>query len=130
VFERIVLPNRTLPLFGPFPHAIRAGDFLFVTGQLAQNLETGAVEPGPIEQQVRQVMDNLQLILAEAGTSFERAVMARAFITDFRDVDAFNRVYLSYFQDGQLPCRTTVGVVGLAGQGDVEIDLVVYCGDG
>ncbi len=128
MFERIVLPNHTLPLFGPFPHAIRAGDFLFVTGQLAQNLTTGAVEPGPIEQQVRQVMENLQLILAEAGTSLEQAVMARAFITDLRDFDTFNRVYTSYFPAGKLPCRTTVGVVGLAGQGDVEIDLVVYCG--
>lgn len=84
---------------------------------------------GPIDQQVRQVMDNLQLILEQAGTSFERAVMARVFITDMRYFDIVNEIYASYFSDGCLPCRTTIGVVGLASLGDVEIDLIVYCGD-
>ena len=129
MFERIVVPDGRLPLFGPFPHAIRAGDLLFVTGQLSEDPETGAMELGPIENQVRQVMENLKLVLAEAGTSFDRAVMARVFITDLRDFEAMNQVYSSYFEAGKLPCRTTVGVVGLAGKGNVEIDLIVYCGE-
>ncbi len=129
MFERIVIPDGRLPLFGPFPHAIRAGDLLFVTGQLSEDPETGAMELGPIEDQTRRVMENLQIVLTAAGTSFDRAVMARVFITDLRDFEAMNRVYSAYFAAEKLPCRTTVGVMGLAGKGNVEIDLIVYCGE-
>jgi len=128
VLERIILPDGTLPPLGPFPHAIRAGDFLFVTGQLAEDPQTGEVVLGSIDQQVSQVMDNLKLVLEHAGTSFNNAVMARIFITDLRYIQTVNEIYSSYFQDSRLPCRTTIGVTGLAGLGDVEIDLIVYCG--
>jgi len=126
---RIDLPEGTLPPLGKYSHAIRAGDFLFVTGHLAEDPQTGEVVTGPIDRQVRQVMDNLKLILEQAGTSFDRAVMARVFITDMRYFDTVNEIYASYFSGGCLPCRTTIAVVGLAGLGDVEIDLIVYYGD-
>ena len=129
MLERIDLPEGTLPPLGKYSHAIRAGDFLFVTGHLAEDPQTGEVVTGPIDRQVRRVMDNLKLILEQAGTSFDRAVMARVFITDMRYFDTVNEIYASYFSGGCLPCRTTIGVVGLAGLGDVEIDLIVYCGD-
>ncbi|MEA5471060.1 RidA family protein [Spirulina sp. 06S082] len=127
MFERIILQDEKLPLFGSFPHAIRAGDFLFVTGQLSEDPETGEMLIDAIEEQVARVMENLKLVLAEAGTSLDKAVMARVFITDMRYFDTVNKIYSSYFQDGKMPCRTTIGVVGLAGMGDVEIDLIVYC---
>jgi 2-iminobutanoate/2-iminopropanoate deaminase len=128
VLEYITLPNGTLPPLGPFPHAVRAGDFLFVTGQLAEDPETSEVIAGPIDEQVRRVMDNLKLVLEHAGTSFNQVVMARVFITDLRYMESVNKIYSSYFEAGRLPGRTTIGVVGLAGLGDVEIDLIVYCG--
>ena len=128
VLEYITLPNNRLPTLGPFPHAVRAGDFLFVTGQLAENPETGEVIAESIDQQVRRVMDNLKLVLEHAGTSFNQVVMARVFITDLRYLETVNSVYSSYFEADRLPSRTTIGVVGLAGLGDVEIDLIVYCG--
>lgn len=127
MLQYITLPNGTLPPLGPFPHAVRAGDFLFVTGQLAEDSETGEVTAGSIEQQVRQVMDNLKLVLEHAGTSFNQVVMARIFITDLRYLETVNAIYPTYFDAGRLPSRTTIGVVGLAGLGDVEIDLIVYC---
>lgn len=129
MLERIILPDGTLPPMGPFPHAIRAGDFLFVTGQLAEDPETGEMVAGSIDQQVRRVMDNLKLVLEHAGTSFDKAVMARVFITDLRYLQTVNEIYSSYFESNRLPCRTTIGVVGLAALGDVEIDLIFYCGD-
>lgn len=128
MLEYITLPNGTLPPLGPFPHAVRAGDFLFVTGQLAENPETGEVIAGSIDEQVRRVMDNLKLVLEHAGTSFNQVVMARIFITDLRYIETVNKIYPTYFEAGRLPGRTTIGVVGLAGLGDVEIDLIVYCG--
>lgn len=128
MLEYITLPDNVLPPVAPYSHAVRAGDFLFVTGQLAEDPETGEVVKGTIEEQTRQVMENLQRVLTHANTSFEKVVMARIFVTDFRYYEAVNQVYASYCTPGRLPSRTTVGITGLAGFGDVEIDLIVYCG--
>ncbi len=125
----ITLPDHLLPPVTPYSHAVRAGDFLFVTGQLAEDPVTGEINRGPLVDQTRRVMDNLKLVLEHAGSSFDQVVMARIFLTDFRDYEAVNQVYASYFSDSHRPSRTTVGVIGLAGQGDVEIDLIAYCGD-
>ncbi|MFM6463071.1 RidA family protein [Planktothrix sp.] len=125
----MTLPNHVLPPVAPYSHAVRAGDFLFVTGQLAEDPQTGEVIKGTIEQQTQQVMENLKLVLNYVKANFNRVVMARIFVTDFRYYETVNRIYASYFEAERLPCRTTVGVMGLAGLGDVEIDLIVYCGD-
>lgn len=129
MLEYITLPAPLLPPVAPYSHAVRAGDFLFVTGQLAEDPRTGEVGRGPIREQARQVMENLKLVLEHAGSGFDRVVMARIFVTDFRDYQAVNDVYASYFGPERLPGRTTVGVLGLAAGGDVEIDLIAYCGD-
>lgn len=126
MLEYITLPN--LPPVAPYSHAVRAGDFLFVTGQLAEDPSTGEVSRGAIADQTRQVMENLKLVLDRVGTGFDRVVMARIFLTDFRDYQVVNEIYASYFSQDRLPGRTTVGVLGLAGGGNVEIDLIVYCG--
>ncbi len=129
MLEYITLPNQILPPVAPYSHAVRAGDFLFVTGQLAEDPATGEILRGPIAEQTQRVMKNLKLVLEHAQSGFERVVMARIFLTDFRDYPVVNEIYAAYFHRGHLPCRTTVGVLGLASLGDVEIDLVVYCGD-
>jgi len=72
-------------------------------------------------------MENLERVLTHAGTGFDRVVMCRIFVTDFRYYETVNQIYASYFDTARLPSRTTVGVMGLAGFGDVEIDLIVYC---
>lgn len=129
MLQYINLPNNVLTPVSPYCHAVRAGDFLFVTGQLAQNPETGEVVRGAIEDQTRQVMDNLKRVLEHAGSSFDRVVMARVFITDLRFLPIVNSIYPAYFTDGHIPARTAIGVTGLAGLGDIEIDLIAYCGD-
>lgn len=128
MLEYITLPNNTLPPVAPYSHAVRAGDFLFVTGQLAEDPQSGEVLKQSIESQTKQVMENLKLVLTHAGTDFDKIVMARIFVTDFRYYEAVNQIYASYCTPGRLPSRTTVGVTALAGFGDVEIDLIVYCG--
>lgn len=129
MLEYITLPDNLLPPPAPYSHAVRAGDFLFVTGQLAEDPVTGEILQGSAAEQTHRVMENLKIVLDHAETSFERVVMARLFLSDFRDYQAVNEVYSSYFSEGRRPSRTTVGVLGLAGQGDVEIDLIVYCGE-
>lgn len=125
----MTLPNNVLPPVAPYSHAVRAGDFLFVTGQLAEDPATGEVVKGPIEAQTRQVMENLALVLNHAGSGFNKVVMARIFVTDFRYYETVNAIYQSYFGSAPQPSRTTVGVTALAGYGDVEIDLIAYCGE-
>ncbi|MGK7889561.1 MAG: RidA family protein [Leptolyngbyaceae cyanobacterium] len=128
MFQHISLPADVLPPVAPYSHAVRAGDFLFVTGQLAEDA-TGTVGRDTIEAETTQVMENLKKVLAQAGSSFDRVAMARIFITDFDFYQPVNQIYASYFEPGKLPGRTTVGVTALAGSGKVEIDLIAYCGD-
>lgn len=129
MLEFINLPDGKLPPVAPYSHAVRAGEFLFVTGQLAEDPDTGEVVKGSIADQTERVMENLQLVLSHVGTSFEKVVMSRIFVTDFRYYETVNQIYSSRFTVGRYPGRTTVGVTALAGYGDVEIDLIVYCGE-
>jgi 2-iminobutanoate/2-iminopropanoate deaminase len=129
VLEYITLPDSVLPPVAPYSHAVRAGDFLFVTGQLAEDPATGKVVKGSIEEQTRRVMENLKLVLDHCGSGFDKVTMARIFVTDFRLFPQVNEIYASYFEPGRLPGRTTIGVIALAGYGDVEVDLIAYCGE-
>lgn len=104
MLQYINLPNDVLTPVSPYCHAVRAGDFLFVTGQLAQNPETGEVVRGPIEDQTRQVMENLKRVLDHAGSSFDRVVMARVFITDLRFLPIVNSIELSGNKNQVSPC--------------------------
>lgn len=108
-----------------YSHAVRAGDYLFVTGQLGVDPRTGALVPGGTVAQTRQVMRNLDTVLRGAGGSLDRAVMVRIYLTNFADYPAVNAEYASHFAAGRLPARTTVGVTALALGGAVEIDLIV-----
>jgi 2-iminobutanoate/2-iminopropanoate deaminase len=113
------------PPTAAYSHAVRSGDYLFVTGQLGVDPKTGALVPGGTVTQTRQVMRNLQTVLRGAGTSLDRAVMARIYLTSFDDYPAVNAEYAAHFAPGRLPARTTVGVTALAMGGAVEIDLIV-----
>ena len=110
---------------GPFSHAVKTGDFLFVTGQMPtlENDPTKLISDD-ITDQTHQVMKNLKNVLTKAGSSFEQVVFARVYLVNFQHFDAMNAVYESYFQTDKLPARTCIGVTGLAVGAGVEIDLV------
>jgi reactive intermediate/imine deaminase len=110
---------------GPFSHAVKAGDFLFVTGQMPTlpNDPTKLIEGG-ISNQTHQVMKNLELVLDAAKSSFDNVVFARIYLLNFQDFDAMNAIYESYFMPSKLPARTCIGVTGLAVGASVEIDLI------
>ena len=111
----------------PFSHAVRAGDFLFVTGQMPTEPSNNTrCVPGGIEAQTHQVIANLSSVLAGCGAAWERTVMARIYLTEFaRDYAAMNDIWERAFPAGGLPARTTVGVTGLALGALVEVDLIV-----
>ncbi len=113
------------PPTAAYSHAVRAGEYLFVTGQLGVDPKTNTLVPGGTVAQTHQVMRNLQAVLAGAGTTLARAVMVRIYLTNFADYAAVNAAYASYFDPGKLPARTTVGVTALALDAAIEIDLIV-----
>ena len=112
----------------PFSHAVRAGEYLFVTGQMPtlKNDNTKLVEGG-IEAQTHQVMKNLIEVLNAAGSSLEKVIFARVYLVNFGDFDRMNSVYASYFANDKLPARTCIGVTGLAVGASVEIDFIAAC---
>ena len=114
------------PPTAPYSHAVRAGGFLFVTGQLGVDPKTGLLVTGGIVEETQQVMRNLETVVKGAGATLDRVVMTRIYLVNFAgDYATVNRIYESYFERGRYPARTTVGVTNLALGGLVEIDLVV-----
>ncbi len=110
----------------PFSHAVEAEGWVFVTGQMPTEAEDDAATlPEGVEAQTRKVMENLQLVLQGLGLGLEHVVVARVFLTRFKeDYAAMNRTYASYFPPERRPARTCVGVTGLARDALVEIDLI------
>ncbi|OEO28144.1 reactive intermediate/imine deaminase [Devosia insulae DS-56] len=110
----------------PFSHAVEAGGFVFITGQMPTDpAAPDAPLPEGIEAQTRRVIDNLKLILGGIGLGLEHVTMARIYLTEFqRDYAALNAMWPSFFEVGKLPARTTVGVTALAVGALVEIDLI------
>ena len=111
------------PQVGPFSHATRFGNLLFVTGQMPTDPATGKIVAGGVIAQAEQVRRNLEAVLAQFSLTLDDALMVRVYLTSFEDYDAFNAAYTSWFK-GPLPSRTCVGVSGLAVGAAVEIDLI------
>jgi 2-iminobutanoate/2-iminopropanoate deaminase len=109
----------------PFSHAVKAGEYLFITGQMPtlKNDNTKLIS-GDIEEQTHQVMRNLLDVLNSSGSSLEKVIFARVYLVNFGDFDKMNKVYASYFKSEKLPARTCIGVTGLAVGASVEIDLI------
>jgi 2-iminobutanoate/2-iminopropanoate deaminase len=120
-----LLPDAPKPV-APYSHAVEAGSFVFVTGQLATDPDDDSrpIPPG-IEAQTRKVMDNLERVLRGCGLTFTNVVCVRIFLTDFKaDYAKMNAIFSTYFADDKRPARTTVGVTDLARGGIVEIDII------
>ena len=110
---------------GPFSHAVKAGGFLFVTGQMPTLLnDPKKLIDGGISNQTHQVMKNLKTILTASNSSLENVVFVRIYLINFKDYDTMNTIYESYFVPGKLPARTCIGVTGLAVGASIEIDLI------
>ena len=110
---------------GPFSHAVRAGDFLFITGQMPTlKNDNSKLVSNKIEDQTHQVMKNLIDVLKGCGSSLDKVIFSRVYLVNFQDFDKMNKVYSSYFSKDKLPARTCIGVTGLAVGASVEIDFI------
>jgi len=125
----IVAPEtRTMPQ-GPFSMAVRHGDLVFVSGQVAYDGERGAPVEGGIEVQARQALNNLRDVLEAADSSLDRVIKLTCILTDLpSDFAGFNAVFAEFFPGPRYPARTTLHA-GLLGKFIVEIEAIAVCDD-
>jgi 2-iminobutanoate/2-iminopropanoate deaminase len=111
---------------GPYTQAVRVGDMLFTSGQVALDPATGALVSGGIAEQTAQVLKNLEAVLAAAGTDFTHVVKTTVFLKDMKDFAAMNELYgKSFAAEGVVaPARSTVQVAALPKDALVEIDCI------
>ena len=109
----------------PYSQAIRFGDLVFVSGQLAIDPTTNELVEGGISEQTEQVLANVRAILEEAGSSLENVVKATIFLVDLDDFGAMNEVYARHMGDPP-PARATIEVAGLPTGARIEIDAIAH----
>lgn len=112
---------------GPYSQAIRAGDFVFLSGQIPLEPGTGQLVAGGIAEQTHQVLKNLGAVLAAAGASYAGVVKTTVYLADMNEFTAMNEVYGTYFSS-PAPARATVQAARLPRDVRVEIDAVAYLG--
>lgn len=109
---------------GPYNQATLVGDMLFVSGQIAIDPSTGQLVMGSIEEETRQVMNNLSQILGEAGMNFENVVKASVFVSDMHNYSKINAIYAEYFDEATAPARELVEVANLPKFVNIEISVI------
>ena len=124
--QRITTKSGAAPV-GPYSQGLRAGDFIFVSGQGPLDPETGQIVGDNIEEQTARVLENIKSILEAGGATMADVVKANAYLNDMTLFDRYNKVYVTYFPDPK-PARTTVGtqlpLKGIL----VEIEVIAYVG--
>jgi reactive intermediate/imine deaminase len=119
--EKKVIQPKEFPTGRPFSPGILVDGTLYAAGQVGQNLKTGQI-PEDFEAEVRQTLDNVGIILKEAGMGFQDVVSVNVYLTDIGLFQRMNAVYTTYFKEPR-PARTTVGVAKLVGTARIEITV-------
>jgi 2-iminobutanoate/2-iminopropanoate deaminase len=123
-----VSTDRAPKAIGPYSQAVRAGDFLFLSGQVGLDPVTMALVPGGVEAETKQVLANLGAVLAAAGATWAEVVRTTIFLTDLADFAAVNRIY-EEVAGAVPPARATVQVAALPRGAVVEIDAIALVRD-
>ncbi len=123
-----VVTVEKIKAMGPYSLGIKAGPFVFCSGQVGIDPEVGKMVEGGVEAQTRQVMKNLSSILEAAGSSLSRVVKTTVFLIDINDFARFNAVYAEFFSS-EPPARSTYQVGALPGGASVEIECIALRGD-
>jgi 2-iminobutanoate/2-iminopropanoate deaminase len=108
---------------GPYSVGIKAGHFIFVSGQLGLSPQSGTLVEGGIKEQTRQAMTNIKNILESSNSSLNLIVKTTVFLKDIKDFTTFNEIYAGFFQQDP-PARSAVQVAALPKEGLVEIEVV------
>ena len=110
--KQVVFTSQAPAAIGPYSQAIRAGEWLFLSGQIPVDSATGEVAGTDVRTQARQVLKNIQAVLAEAGTTVQAVVKTTVFLKDLQDFQAFNEEYAKVFAS-EAPARSCVEIARL-----------------
>jgi reactive intermediate/imine deaminase len=119
-----VFTDQAPKAIGPYSQAIRAGDTVYLSGQIPLDPKTGELVKGDIQQEARRAFDNLKAVAAAAGDGLQQVVRVTIYLTDLGDFAKVNEVMAGYFQE-PYPARATVGVAALPRGARIEIDAVM-----
>lgn len=112
------------PPVGPYSPAVRACGLIFLSGQIPMVPETGEIVRDSIQNQVRQTLENLKVLLEKSGSSLDKALKCTVYLKDLSDFEAMNEIYANYFSADPPPARSTIQVARLPKDVDVEIDII------
>ena len=112
---------------GPYSQGNITGDFLYISGQLPINPQTGEM-PAGVEAQTKQSLENVKAIVEAAGGTMDHVIKTTVFLNDMNDFGTMNGVYASYFTEGLYPSRSAVEVARLPKDALVEVEAIVYLG--
>lgn len=121
--KEVISTDKAPKAIGPYSQAIRAGEFVFVSGQISLNPDSGEVVTGDIEAQAERVLKNVAAVLEAAGSSMEDVVKTTVYLKDLSDFPRFNECYARFFTKNP-PARATIEASRLPKEVRVEIDAV------
>ncbi len=123
----IITTDKAPAPVGPYSQAVRAGDFLFLSGSIAIDPATGQLKIDNIEEETKLVMNNMKAVLDEAGATLKQVAKVTIFLRDMNDFTAVNGVYAKYFTE-EPPARACVQAARLPKDVNVEIECIAYLG--
>ena len=122
--KKIIKTENAPKPIGPYNQAVIAGNYMFISGQIALNPKNAELITGEIKKETTQVMENLKAILSEASLTFENVVKTTIFLSDMNDFSSVNEIYGSYLNNSTAPARETVQVSKLPVGVNVEISMI------
>ena len=122
--KKIIQTSKAPAPIGPYNQAVLSGNTLYTSGQIALHPESGELVLSSIQEETKQVMENLKAVLAAAEMTFEHVVKTSIFISDMHNFSAINSVYARYFDEATAPARETVEVANLPKFVNVEISMI------
>jgi reactive intermediate/imine deaminase len=125
--RQIISTDGAPKAIGTYSQAVRAGDTLYVSGQVPLDPATGELLSGDMERQIHRVFDNLKAIVAAAGADFSRVVKLNVYLVDLKHFALVNQVMAQYFRE-PYPARAAVGVAALPRGAQIEMDCVAHLG--
>jgi 2-iminobutanoate/2-iminopropanoate deaminase len=122
--DKIIITSEKAPkAIGPYSVAVRSGIFVFTSGQLGLDPQSGNLVPGGIEAETRQVLENLRHVLEDSGSGLDAVVKTTVFLKDMTDFPKMNSIYAEAFPSNP-PARSTVQVAALPKGGSIEIEAI------
>ena len=124
--KRTIQTEQAPAAIGPYSQAIRVGDFLYTSGQIALDPESGIFLSGEIEEETEQTLKNISAILQAGGVNFENVIKTTVYLSDLNNFTRMNQVYEKYFSKNK-PARACVQVAALPKGAKIEIDAIASC---